>query len=259
MILNNILCCIYEPALWYGLIGAVVGSIVSFILMLCDECRKYKQRINLSLSDIRLLTKQSITYLQKCMEKMDEYAEKINREPYVPQQLQEGVLEPFKRIQRLNTTIVFEVFKYKKKENNYRQFFQDVDQIYALLNGLYMDYHEHNKSIVLFCNEFQQLVADCIYMCQQQDNDSKIKPILDAYNMNIASNPSLDIAVQYKILIEPLLSILTTEYMSLFAKADRARYLYKTIEVHQKSFANNVIQVKIALCSCLCDFEKLKV
>lgn len=257
MILNNILCCIYEPALWYGLIGAVVGSIVSFILMLCDECRKYKQRINLSLSDIRLLTKQSITYLQKCMEKMDEYAEKINREPYVPQQLQEGVLEPFKRIQRLNTTIVFEVFKYKKKENNYRQFFQDVDQIYALLNGLYMDYHEHNQSIVLFINEFQRLVADCIYLCQQQDNDSKFKPIIEAYETKTA-NSSVDISIQYKTLVEPLMPILTPEDMSLYAKLDRARYLYQTIEVHQKKFANNVIQVKTALCSVLCDFERLK-
>ena len=243
MILNNILCCIYEPALWYGLIGAVVGSIVSFILMLCDECRKYKHRINLSLSDIRLLTKQSITYLQKCMEKMDEYAEKINREPYVPQQLQEGVLEPFKRIQRLNTTIVFEVFKYKKKENNYRQFFQDVDQIYALLNGLYMDYHEHNKSIVLFCNEFQQLVADCIYLCQQQDNDSKFKPIIEAYETKTA-NSSVDISIQYKTLIEPLMPILTPEDMSLYAKLDRARYLYQTIEVHQKNLLIMLFKLK---------------
>ena len=256
MILNNILWCIYEPALWYGLIGAVVGSIVSFILMWFYECYKYRQRINLSLSDIRLLTKQAITYLQQCIEQMDEYVKKLDKTPYIPQQLQEGILEPFKRIQQLNTTIVFEVFKYKKKENNYILFLQNVDQIYALLDGLYTDYHEHNQSIVLFVNEFQRLVADCIYLCQQQGNDSKIKSILDAYKTNIASDPSMDIAVQYKMLIEPLLSI---EDMSLFAKADRAKYLYQTIEMHQKSFANNVIQVKIALCSVLCDFEKLKV
>ena len=177
MILNNILWCIYEPALWYGLIGAVVGSIVSFILMWFYECYKYRQRINLSLSDIRLLTKQAITYLQQCIEQMDEYVKKLDKTPYIPQQLQEGILEPFKRIQQLNTTIVFEVFKYKKKENNYILFLQNVDQIYALLDGLYTDYYEHNQSIVLFINEFQRLVADCIYLCQQQYNDSKFKPI----------------------------------------------------------------------------------
>lgn len=255
MILNNILWCIYEPALWYGLIGAVVGSVVSFILMWFYECYKYRQRINLSLSDIRLLTKQAITYLQQCMEQMDEYVRKLDNTPYIPQQLQEGVLEPFKRLQQLDTTMVFEVFKYKKKENNYILFLQNVDQIYALLDGLYTDYHEHNQSIVLFINEFQRLVADCIYLCQQQDNDSKFKPILDAYKTNTAFNPSMDIAVQYKILIEPLLSI---GDKSLFAKADRARYLYKTIEAHQKSFANNVIQIKTTLVLVLGDFERLK-
>lgn len=256
MILNNILWCIYEPALWYGLIGAVVGSVVSFILMWFYECYKYRQRTNLSLSDIRLLTKQAITYLQQCMEQMDEYVRKLDNTPYIPQQLQEGVLEPFKRLQ-LDTTMVFEVFKYKKKENNYILFLQNVDQIYALLDGLYTDYHEHNQSIVLFINEFQRLVADCICLCQQQDNDSKFKPIIEAYE-NKTANSSVDISIQYKTLVEPLMPILTPEDMSLYAKLDRARYLHQTIEVHQKKFANNVIQVKTALCSVLCDFERLK-
>lgn len=239
----SFICISLEPALLYTLIGAVVGAIVSFSFMRINECHKDKNRIELYTSDIRLLTKQSMQYLELCMDKLQKYADKIEANAYVPQQLQEGILEPFKRIQRLNTTMVYEVFYKNKTEQEYISFFQYVDQIYAMLEGLYADYREHNRTIVLYSNELQQLVADSIYLCQQ-GNNTLAKEVLAKYQTDISDKERVDISFMCKYLVQPLLQCLTTADMELFAKLDRANYLYNSIGVHQKSFADNVLKVR---------------
>ena len=254
----SFICIFLEPALWYTLIGAVVGAIVSFIFMRINECHKGKNRIELYTSDIRLLTKQSMQYLELCMKNMQKYVGKIETNAYVPQQLQEGVLEPFKRIQRLNTTMVYEAFKEQGKGDKYIPFFQYIDQFYMILEGVYTDYREHNRTIVLFINEFQELVADSIYLCQQS-NHSNVRDVLKKYDdLKQGDNVQVDISFIHNNFVEPLLCILTPSDMKLFAKVDRANFLYNSVIAHQHCFAKNVSQVQKDLETSMAGLKRMR-
>ena len=253
----SFICILLEPALWYTLIGAAVGAIVSFIFMRIYEHHKDKQRVELYTSDIRLLTEQSIQYLKLCIGGMQEYVNRIRANAYAPQPLQEGTLEPIKRIQRLNTTMVYEAFKEQEKGDKYIPFLQYIDQIYMILDGVYTDYRERNKSIVMFINEFQDLVAKSIDLCQQGKN-TPAKDVLAEYETYRIGKEQVDISAVYQHLVQPLLQCLTTADMELYAKLDRADYLYKSICAHQNSFADNVLQVQKDIETSMAELKRMQ-
>ncbi len=252
MIIIKLILAIIAPVsggrdLFIGLFGAIIGAIVSFILSLLFYCIQNRFRRRQYAKEVDLLTTAILKHSNECYNAINTYCGNINQNPHQVQVLQQGILSSIKRIQRLDATVVYEAFEYKKKSDVFYSYLNLIDQLYQLYESVYYDYEKHNDNIVQMSNELIDIQGKIIYGIQSAPNTEDTQNVMEQYSevcKSCGKNSVIDIKIINDKLISPLHEIVNKDLSikPLFMYIDKAEYLYRTICQHQINFSNHLCE-----------------
>lgn len=230
---------------WFGIIGSLLGAIVGAFMgwgltTLYDKSKE-KKRKEQYVKEIQRLTDAVLEHTVDCNNAIKTSIDNIYDKPYLVAGLKQGIIASIKRLSKLDANMVYEAYEFVGKGSQFNKFLNLLDQLLTQYTGIYAYNERNDQTIIAYTKEFEEIQLEIVQHLRDTLLMPKIQSILTAYNTaKMNAKVPIDLKFIHDELIVPAYRTSSnplTHDSELYAKAERAHYLYNTICSLQYVFA----------------------